>query len=172
MKRHWYRVSHSKHLYFLWDTLYVRNVQLYYIYSREKMSYPSLPRALENRTDGVGGDVMRSLTALTPLNFWDLHNKNLKQFTLKANFYHYSPPPHSDVTLTPLNGKGQLISKQNCWVVTFPKKRMKRTQDREVTTRQFSFEIYWPIDSAKFWITWLKLMRKAGHLQLIQNSAP
>ena len=75
------------------------------------MSYPSLPRALENRTGGVGGDAVRSLT---PLNFWDLHDKNLKQFTLKANFYHYSPPPHSDVTLTPLNGKGQLISKQNC----------------------------------------------------------
>ena len=78
------------------------------------MSYPSLPRALENRTDGVGGDVMRSLTALTPLSFWELYNQNLKLFTLKANFYHYSPPPHSDVTLTPLNGKGQLISKQNC----------------------------------------------------------
>ena len=112
VKRHWYRVSHRKHLYFPWDTLYVRNVQLYYIYSREKVSYPSLPRALENRTDGVGGDVMRSLTALTPLNFWDLHNKNLKQFTLKANFYHYSPPPNSDVTLTPHDGKCHWILNQ------------------------------------------------------------
>ena len=102
VKRHWYRVSHSKHLYFLWDTLYVRNVQLYYIYSREKMSYPSLPRALENRTGGVGGDAVRSLT---PLNFWDLHDKNLKQFTLKANFYHYFPPPRSNVMLVPLDGR-------------------------------------------------------------------
>ena len=82
----------------------MRNVQLYYIYSREKVSYPSLPRALENRTDGVGGDVMRSLTALTPLSFWELYNQNLKLFTLKANFYHYSPPPNLDVTLTPHDG--------------------------------------------------------------------
>jgi len=49
----------------------MRNVQLYYIYSREKMSYPGLPRALENRTGGVGGDAMRSMT---PLNFWELYN--------------------------------------------------------------------------------------------------
>ena len=30
------------------------------------------------------------------------------------------------------------------------------------------------VDGAKFWIIWkrLKLLRKAGHLQLIQNSAP
>ena len=60
--------------------------------------------------------------------------------------------------------KGQLISKQNCWAITSPKKQTKRTQNTilsafcslvswvhfvcflgEVSARQFCFEIYWPL---------------------------
>ena len=64
----------------------------------------------------------------------------------------FSRQPHSKNVIT----KGQLISKQNCWVVTSPKNQMKRTQDTilsvfrsflgEVTARQLCFEIYWPLD--------------------------
>ena len=49
-----------------------------------------------------------------------------------------------------------LTSKQNCWAVTSPKKRVKCTQDTiwvclvcflgELTARQFCFDIYWPLD--------------------------